>query len=195
MSIINDALKKAQTNMEQQNNPSNPAPQKDVSKIYEKLHQKHSSPQIPGTPGQPSPKSGKGKKEDAKKSPNAVLYILLSLIVIGGSIYTIFFYAGKSTGKSPLEAVKNILPLADDDDKGIETSFKPADPAPFKKYKDGDLVLTGVVGNNNSNAALINGRIYQVGETINGKTISEISMDKVVLTDETGATTELTPKK
>lgn len=176
MSIINDALKKTQENLDKKPEGDN----KDVSQIYDKLHKNQTDPKSP--PPLPGAKETKPKVEK-KSNTVASIFILLALIAALYFVYT-FYYA---KGNNKIDLGKFKMPKS----KSSSTRHTPA-PTPTRDFKPGELVLSGIFTTGDRRAALINDKIYEVGQEVNGNKIISIAVDKVEVMDIKGQVTILT---
>lgn len=165
MSIINDALKKTQTNMD-------PKETKDVSKIYEKLHPPASTP--PPRPASPSgSKQPEPPKQPVKKSqaPAILAIVCILCVVTGVLVAALFFSKQKSSELSK---------------KFTNTFFKPKapKPAPARVYRPGEIVLNGTMMMSDHRVALINDKIFEIGDVIDGRELLDVSFNKITLKDQ-----------
>lgn len=167
MSIINDALKKAQENLAQKEEKQS---NKDVSNIYDKLRQgtKYSNPTE-----KPSPKSGSGKTIKTKKTWYKTVVVLVCVFfVIIGVLLTILLNLMKESSSPPL--AEKIAP--------VKELFKPKEkPVVKREYQQGELVLNGIMMMDDKRVALINDEIYQVGDFVQGRKVINITLKKVDL--------------
>jgi hypothetical protein len=183
MSIINDALKKAQLNFKKTDKPpekkqeEKPADQS-TSNVYEKLYNKNVGLKNPSvqTPERTPGDKGADKKtsglRSAKKWIKTSAVIAVCLILLAGSFFFLSRY----------QPVQDFLRSA----KKNSTSSRAhiVRKAPKKRtYKPGELVLNGTSIIDGKRVALINDEIYEVGETIDGKKITSINLNKIELSD------------
>lgn len=195
MSIINDALKKAQKSLTRTEKPvdkdpktqATPAPAapkshdgKSISNVYEKLHKprvnqdqrtaapKHEDEVVHMTPQQRSAKNW------AKMAGST----LLILVFVAGGLYLAQQYA----------PVKNIFASLKKSSRRSGFQFASA-PAKKRKYKPGELVLNGTSLIDGKMVALINDEIYEPGDVVNGMSIVNIELNKVELADDQKITT------
>jgi hypothetical protein len=175
MSIINDALKKTQENLEQKNDKES---NQDVSQLYDKLH----SPKKAEGPPVPGAKSAKSKENKSNNFGS----ILILIAILGGLYFAYNFYYAKD-GKNKIDFKK--FKIAFPKSKGSSSTPK---AVPAREYKMGEVVLNGVFTTGERTAALINNKIYEIGQEINGNKIISISIDKVELMDTNGQITVLT---
>jgi hypothetical protein len=181
MSIIHDALRKTQNKMDNKDPkaPGQPGPdptsdaQKDVNVIYEKLHQKkvdHSAP--PGTSG----KSGKGQPEKNTNQGGPVFLLFLLIIALAGTVYFIYFKGKKINLPKPH--------FSSNPSRSLKTK-------PVPTYRENEIVLNGTMMMGDRQVALINNEIYELGESVKGKKIVSISLQKVELEEPDGNVTVL----
>lgn len=193
MSIINDALKKAQKSLTRtekapDKNPKvqapPPAPKshdgKSISSVYEKLHKprvdqyksavtsKHEDEVVHMKPQQRS------AKDWVKTAITAALLLAFAV----GSYYLAQQYA----------PFKNIIASLKKSSRKSGYQFA-GTRAKKRKYKPGELVLNGTSLIDGKMVALINDQIYEPGEVVNGMSIISIEMNKVELSDDQKITT------
>lgn len=175
MSIINDALKKVQDNLEKKQMENQEQNNKDISKLYDKLYQQNKEPQqskeplklketqtpAPSKTTAPAPKPSKPSTPRTPKEPSPFLKIFITLFCLIGIIAGVVFYLSKH----PVKTTKS------------RTS--PAKPAPKRTYSKNALVLNGTLEVENKKAALLNDQIYRVGDTVGTMTITAITLDYV----------------
>lgn len=181
MSIIDDALRKVQKSMENNNNekqlnssPQPPSPQ----------------PTQPGATQQPTPEpikktmyTGPKKQDKAEKAklvnktgkkPSKTPQLLLALTVV--FVIFIIYYAQKDPNL--LNKVKNFRMPA--------MPAKKAAPVAPKVYQPGVIAVQGTMLTDGQWVALINGKIYESGEVIEGKEIIDISLGGIEVTESGG---------
>ena len=178
MSIINEALKKTQSEFSEKEG-------QDVSNLYEKLHTKVE----PETDKEPGTKTPEARPQLPSSSQIPILLIIFVLLV------GVFVATRSTETKKSSSSTKPINPI-----KKIASLIHVPKPTPQPKsipkqvYKKGELVLNGTMKvDHNKTVALINNEIYQVGDSIDGKQIMSITMEGVELTDK-GKTIFLTVK-
>lgn len=168
MSIINDALKRAQKNLEK----IGKAPeQKEEPKVAE-LTKDVRPRSHPLPPIQPDKKGNTHKKKKMWYQTVSVLVVLFFL-VIGIFGATLFFLMKRSaSGETEGDKVRrNYMPK-----KMTQT------------YKPGELVLSGTSLIENKRVALINGDIYEPGDIVEGYRIISVDLSKVELQSLKGET-------
>ncbi len=192
MSIINDALKKAQKNLSQQKKKIRPPQEGPSAPLNPQIGTKEVPPQ--------------GERDKVKIS---VILALFPIIILLGTV--LFIFLQKNTGN----ADRMIAPSNAELTPGIEATAK-ADasnklflhPAssferqtlrgdmtiPLSAPNSRRLVLDGIVQVDNRRVALINGNDYTEGEKIQGFLIQEISPFSVTLLAPDGKITELNIK-
>ena len=165
MSIINDALKKAQSNLKKKETEH-------IPNIYEKLYKpKEISP--------PSSEFIEPPPQEQKAWYSGILTLItIFFLVIGFLSAVLFFLLNQSTTKTQTVVVQP----EDSNESTITPS--PAAATPAKRlYKRNELVLSGIMMMGDKRVALINNDIYELGETVQGKKIIDITLDKVELQD------------
>lgn len=178
MSIINDALKRAQVNLkkteEKQDNEDGPSDPGAIN-VYEKLYKAQDG--LPGvSPGHQTRKKKRSKDippRRAKKFGTILVAILCFLCVSGIFLLGMRYHPAEKFFRS-VTAKSNSLstrpPIA---------HIPPAE----RPYKTGELVLNGTSLIDGKRVALINDEIYEIGETVEGKEIIGISLNRVELRD------------
>ncbi|MCK5260093.1 MAG: hypothetical protein KAJ70_03440 [Candidatus Omnitrophica bacterium] len=188
MSIINDALKKTQLSFKKKDKPpaqetkDEKSADQNTSNVYEKMYKKHANQQSASIPGRGSvpPKSEKeidsdkkaAKLRSAKKWLKTSATVVIFLAILSGGV----FFALR------LEPVQDFISSI----RKESTSSKAyiAKRIPKKRtYKPGELVLNGTSIIDGKRVALINDEIYEIGETINGKKVTNINLNQIELSD------------
>ena len=170
MSIINDALKKAQQSLEKKQHKT------PIENVYEKL----SKPQEPLAPhsalSSPASISGVTSSDEPKAWYTNIFFLTsIFLIVIGFLTAILIFLSNQSSIK-----IKHLF-IQPVDSQG---SVKPPPPSAVKRtYNKDELVLSGIVMMGDQRVALINDAMYELGEKVQGKQIINITMDKVEILD------------
>lgn len=156
MSIINDALKKTQSDL--------------LTKALKPSAQEEKKP----TPAQatlPLRSSGPAAPESAQLKKTTKRSVDRTQVLLGITIgFCVCLLAGM------------ILIFNQISSHGLATTSRKAVRRPHKNSSS-EIVISGVITRNNKNVALINNEIYEVGETINGKKIVNITLEKVELLD------------
>ncbi len=165
MSIIHEALKKAQADLEKQENHG-------LTKMYEDLHRPSPQRQESSTIIAPSKPSPTPTKSWLKIILTSTCIFFLSLSVLFG----IFIYLTTESIKPPVPTPQNTTPNA------IQPQFS-KDKALPKPTEKNPLILSGTMMTGDKWVALINNEIYEVGETVEGKRILDITLEKVELRD------------
>ena len=175
MSIIDDALRETQDNLNQKGQEHSPDG-KDVSQLYQKLNKQKEDEKSPPTK----------KEKTPNKSKSPLVGWLIFAILAAGLYYGYLYYSTPEKKRFDFKKLKISMPQP-----------KQATPAPAKpkEYKEGEIVLNGVFTTDNRTAALINDKIYEVGDEISGKKVISISIDQVELMDTNGSITKLKPNK
>lgn len=195
MSIINDALKRAQKNMaktdgkKQADKKAKPKAAEPSSTIKQAADAAkapvYPTPisQKPKTPPPKKPSTEKAKTKKKKKQEK-MWYQTLSVIVAifflitGILIATLYFLKQRSS---------------QGDADGIRRNYQPKRIQ--RNYKPGELNLSGTSLIENRRVALINGDIYEEGEIVDGNKIISIELKKVALQDPNGKVIMLRVKK
>jgi hypothetical protein len=175
MSIINDALKKAQISIKKTDKPpeKKPEPKSEpsTSNVYEKLYQKQESAVKGQQEGKTADKKSPGLRS-AKKWVKTFAMVIISLAILSGSFY---FLSRYKPVKDFLSSLRKIP---------ASRAYLPKQAPKRRSYKPGELVLNGTSLIDGKRVALINDEIYQVGEIINGKKITSINLNKIELQDD-----------
>jgi len=178
MSIINDALKKTQANLDKQENQTSES-KKDLSKVYDKIHQRRDSSQTPPDAPEKKTSSAEGKRPSIRKLP---LLLLIFVVLLGYYLNIQFHWVNRF----PLARKVFFLDfdfLKKNPSPGMKAKTPPPPP---RTYTSDTLTLSGIMTMDNRRVALINGKIYEAGETVNNKKITNISLQNVEVTDENG---------
>ena len=208
MSIINDALKKVQTNLNPQTRKE-PAPS-----VKPEQEQPTVRPQIiptvqPVTGQQRRPATTINPvtvpRPDIKLRPSAnkpnsryvSLFTTLSVLILC-SIFFYFMSERQAHNKvaitlSQSEQITYHLNALKKEIEAISAKQKQQAAATVPTPAPGTLTLKGVMTMNDKQVALINDGIYEVGQEIDGKRIVSISINKVEV-DQGGTITTLTVK-
>lgn len=185
MSIINDALKKAQKSLIKNNKPQEEKPKENppktfdgesISNVYQKLYKNRG--EQPGQPGAAGKKDADVVHLTPQKRPaflwlKPVLKTLFFLACIAGGLYLARPYL-------PIDGF-----LASLKKSSQKRAYQQVRQAPPKRvYKPDELVLNGTSLIDGKNVALINDEIYEIGDTVNGMTIISIDKNNVELSNE-----------
>ncbi|OGX05431.1 MAG: hypothetical protein A2Z88_05935 [Omnitrophica WOR_2 bacterium GWA2_47_8] len=245
MSIINDALKKAQNQLSKsgnnpsadpglpqklattpaQNTPAQNAPANNIQEAPDEFIQKNlqhidqkkkenveesliESRQMERQDLQKQTEGTKPEKTVAPLDLKGVAVLILCFLVISGSIY--YLLIGRKDGRSRRQTLRSLQrPF-----QKLQTSFKmptrivristskaqpsasdqarPFMATPVQSAQSGSgLNLSGIVEMQGRRVALINGEIYEVGDSVQGRKIVDISLDKVEI-EENGEIVTLT---
>jgi hypothetical protein len=196
MSIINDALKKAQKSLtrtekasdKDPKTPVSPTPPdtpkshdgKSISNVYEKLHK----PRVDQNKSTAPSKHGdevvhmSPQQRPAKNWAKMAGTTLLILAFVAGGLFLAQQYA----------PVKNMFASIKKSSRRSGFQFSNA-PAKKRKYKPGELVLNGTSLIDGRMVSLINDEIYEAGDVVNGMSVINIEMNKVELSDDQKITT------
>ncbi len=188
MSIINDALKKTQFSLKKKDKTPEPEKKPEAqanqgpSNVYEKLYkQQQEMKEVAAASNESRQKpsiSKASKPRPAKKwlqtSATIVVFFLLT--------YGLFFVISRYTpAKDYLDSIKN--KSARSRTRIAQKTQKP------RKYAAGELILNGTSLFDGKRIALINDEIYEIGETVDGKKITSISLNRIELRDKDTVTT------
>ena len=166
MSIIHDALKKAQKDLQKQDDLT---PDDIAANLHAYDHQDAASQ----TSSQTSSKK------------NKVLVGLICVFFLAIGIFTaINIGLFKESASSSSEVVQTQVK---ETTKKIAAFLpkKEVAPAPVVQQNDDTLQLKGTMLTNNKYVALINNEIYEIGEYIDSAKIINITLEKVELLDDT----------
>lgn len=211
MSIIHDALKKTQSNLNNNqekdasskmntentasNNTNPPPPANPMSSIYDKLHKKPDANQNPPNPKSPTKRNN--PKNETQGNPVMTFFtIIFCLFIIAGAIWFIYQYYAQNMDKTGVD-FKKALTIKPQKLYIIGTPTHRPKPVVKKVEKNlppNTIVLSGITMMGDKRVALINNEIYQLGESVQGKKIVSISIEKVELEDSTGNITTLKVK-
>lgn len=191
MSIINDALKKVQANIdksESQDSSKKPAkkkstnipkmPQRAPSSIGASEHSLNAASQTQvqhQPPAYSFSQTPKDKKDEHKVPRNKlnIIIITLSVIVCGIILLpSITYLFNKPQINQELPPVVY--------QPRIQRPTVPSNPVSTKLES---IYVSGIVTIGNENRALINDKIYEEGDTIEGMKIMNISLDSIELLD------------
>lgn len=190
MSIIDDALKKTQTNLEKTQGKETPASKKSPRSTINKtsapsLNNTKPNQKTPAQTGAPTPKS---KDEKTKKPPSKVIPLLFILI---GLIIVAFFTFRKSLPKK--FTITEKIPFAKSKEiQSLTPTIKPkTKPIAQITYDQNTFILNGTSIIDNKRVALINNDIYNVGDTVNGRKVLVINKKTVILETAEGKQIEI----
>jgi MSHA biogenesis protein MshK len=194
MSIINDALKKVHLNLEKKQplpaqlpkqQPS-PSPARPLKSPWEmKMPMPEEKPVVPPAPKSPAPSAPQtptvkqpplrpvSPKAPSRRKTNETLLVVIALLVCVVLLAMILLLVHEYMSSRPAPKPAKPVPVP------ILTI-----PAPSSKSK---LVINGIMDKGGKNVALINNEIYEVGETVNGMTITKISLETIEFVDSKGA--------
>ncbi|MBF0385247.1 MAG: hypothetical protein HQL27_05190 [Candidatus Omnitrophica bacterium] len=166
MSIIHDALKKTQANLEGKSTKNTIEPNSTEGKKDRPSIVSHSP-------------SSKASRPEEQKSRTPYLFAVLIILVIAVVAYYFFYLpSGKS---NPLDLIRSAVATKAPSLKKQEVNKLPQ--ASLKTTEGVKLNLEGTMMMGDKRVALINGEVYQIGESVNGLIITDISLNKVLLKD------------
>ncbi len=175
MSIINDALKKTQDNLEKKE-------PKDMSEVYAKLHGE--SPAAPEGSKNTSQKPTPAKENKKKTSSNLSQYLILLVLLIGIGFVIKNYYPQLIPRQLSFNLnFKKIFNQVRSSSSPTFRPFSPQKKTAQPPINANSIVLQGTLAREGKNVALLNDRIYESGESINGKTIVNITLKKVDIKD------------
>lgn len=186
MSIINDALKKAQLNLKKaepppppEEKPVTPTPSKEPStlNVYEKLYQRQAAKQGIAAPGKTISKTPPEQKPSTLKSAKKWLKVTATIAIC------VLFVTGSLIFISRLEPVQDFL-KSKKKPKFPKQTIMARKPSRQRTYRRGELILNGTSLIDGKRVALINDEIYEVGEIVDGKTITSINLNQIKLGNE-----------
>ena len=188
MSIINDALKRAQKNMaktdakDSKKDPEKSQPTEQPVAKGPVYPTPKAAPSAPPPPPQPKKKNEEEKNDEKKKKiwlRTLAVIVAIFFLITGILMATLFFLKRRSADSS--------------DPQSIRRSYQ---PRPITRtYKEGELVLSGISLIENKRVAIINGDIYEEGDVVDGNQIINIELHRVILKDTSGKVVHLKTKK
>lgn len=166
MSIIQEALKKAQGEFTKDKTPSKAPSVK--------------SPDVPTRPVMPAAKPAAAKKTPSLSVP-ALVGVLTVLLMIYGLDLSLR-YSGKNKASAGVSNKKAVSSKAVSSSRLKERFSSPLiDPANLIPSHMGQFTLSGIMYVENKPQAIINGYVMEEGDKINGATILAIEKDCVLL--------------
>ena len=194
MSIINEALKKTQTNLDNIKEKVLPAGNDQIP-LREKPWQKPAvqpSPVFRPIPPSPSPvvtaipeaaRASSQRKPAGKRWYFIVLAEILALGLIAWILFIIQPQVFRSSRRPKMPSSIGVT-------RPVAALPQPAPAASALRYAPprNNLVLNGIMMNQNKMVALINGEIYEVGDYIGEQKVNKITLDRVELRDGDEAT-------
>lgn len=181
MSIINDALKKAQASL-------NKRTYKDITKSYQKIETLNEKPKNKPAPLQPSsavpqikrrPESQQRNEEPQNMTIWVGTSAITACIILTGLYYIIKPSAEQNTTVkiSPIVVTQSTM----------EQTAQPIRPQPPQRIsrpfipKQDNLILSGISIIAGRKVAIINDKIYELGESVKGRKIVDIRRKEVDL--------------
>lgn len=217
MSIINDALKKVQTQLDKQDPAPNPQPntgthnmenpnpsvsssptpnnnQKDMTQFLPQKEKPLSSsePVILSETIKPMKKAA---KEGSPIAWSQIFTGFVSVLIIAGAGYYMYTYINTqstrtSTSHTISKKIEVSLPTPQEIKKEIAKVIMPAQ-VPAAPVKKSGINLNGIVASGEHFTALINDQIYEVGDIVDNREIMSITERTVELKDSEGAKSTL----
>ncbi len=190
MSIINEALKKTQTNFNDLKEKTVAVADDRISagkKIWPQPVKQPADTFKPALSATPTTLPTPVLKQDSS-SPKPIgkrwyIIVLVEVLILGLAAWTLFvFQPGLfRSSQQPKRSVPAVKP------KPAALTPQPApgaSAAPEIKFSTPkNLVLNGIMINQNKMVALINGEIYEVGDYIGAQKVNKITLDRVELRD------------
>jgi len=179
MSIINDALKKAQLSFKKKDDSPEKKPEPQASQsalnVYERFYKNQQDLKNVAAASRDSKHNPSGKKTPKLQSTKKWIQISSAAIIFLLFAYGSFFFL------SWYKPTRNFFHSIE---KSSTSRTRSAQQAPKKrKYKPGELVLNGTSLIDGKRVALINDEIYEIGEMVNGKKITSINLNQIELLD------------
>lgn len=166
MSIINDALKRAQQRMKKggEENPPEKSSVQDLTREQQPPSVHHPHPHPYPRPQPPQDKKSHKKKKVWYRTVSAL--VVLFFFITGILLATLFFLMKRSSSDADPTAVlrREYMP------KKIKRTFKP-----------GELVLSGTSIVDDRRIAIINGGIYETGDIVEGYRVTSVDLKEVQL--------------
>lgn len=190
MSIINEALKKTQTNLDNIKEKVVAAADDRISVRQKTWQQPAAQPSQAFTPKPssapvvtPVPETKHALSQGKPAGKRWYLIVFAEILGLGLIVWTLFIiqprlFRSSYQPKTSSPAVKPHPATTPQPAHAVtvspETRITPA---------QSNLALKGIVMNQNKMVALINGGIYETGDYVDGKRISKITLDRVELLD------------
>ncbi len=192
MSIINDALKKAQTDLHLKKKKT-PVTADDLA-WTQRIEQEITTAV---SPCDCAPTSN-GKKTRRGHWYALVLLEICSVCAIAWTLFILqpqLFNASMRKNAAPKSGTPSPQPTPIPAQSSPHSSLQTKIPSAKRNFPD-SIVLSGTMVVDNQRVALINGEIYEVGDYINGKKIVDISLEKVdLLSGDDVISLSVRPKK
>lgn len=209
MSIINEALKKTQTNLDNIKEKAPPVTEDRVSSGQKAWQQPASQPSRTFTPAVPSsapvvspdPQAQRASPRGKSAGKRWYLIVLAEILVLGLAAWTLFIFQPQlfrsshqakktSPAGNGITRIQQPNPVAlSPQSPPLMPTMSPATRSPARPLGKSNLVLNGIMIKQNKMIALINGGIYETGDFVAGKEIKKITLDRVELTDGEEVTT------
>lgn len=187
MSIIHDALKRAQNEFKKKEKENPNTENSTTPEIYNKLRSK-TTPPIKSAEHEELQQPPQTQSEVEKTHKKKLNITFISLIAVFSLFIGVFI--------SFLIVLLNQSPTREstDEAKPAKSSSKKSTKRKSSIQKN-ELLLSGTMMMGEKRVALINGEIYELGESVRGKKITDVTLKNVELTDETGAKTSLSVRR
>ena len=188
MSIINEALKKTQTLRQTPSPVANDRP----SPPQETWPESRAVPSVPRSISLPAQSSSVPAKPRQRKWHIIVLLEILFLLFVVGVLFIVQPQFSGVFPKINLNAGTDKKTPPQQPPPAVRTApatISTAAPSPAASHRHNrGLIVNGIMMNNGKIAALINGEIYETGDYIDGKKITDITGDEVILMDKNEVT-------
>jgi len=177
MSIIHDALKKVQTNLDKKKSSAR--------------HNNNTPPFAQRARSLSSDSQNTVKEYAPDSILNGVVFLLITCLIV-----LLLYILNRPSHLRQTPQQYTATPASSI--KFPSRAIHPTNISPPQKnmpQKNNETVLQGTMLMGNRQVALINSEIYELGESVNGLTITNITLKKVDLIDQNGNITILTVNK
>jgi hypothetical protein len=217
MSIINDALKKVQMNMsgspDNKGTPETPLPMSNGAAEFAHTPTPSPSPASSATPPTPPPAPDNKDMGQNKEAKPRLVYILGVLCLLTALFAPILNHQSvfgmlwqkvtKKTSHSPRTAAsrpkaaaaspsvaQQAVAIKEEITKSI-VNMGSASPAPSSSSSRSTrrIMISGILAQGDKNVVLIDGQVYETGETVEGLKIVAINANNIVVEDVNGQRT------
>ncbi len=182
MSIIHDALKKAQTNLEKETGKS-------FSITDDKLYQTESIETLSKniSANNPAPI----KSNPTKKILITGIFITI-LITVGSTLYSLWSPNNTSLSIPTIVQINPPEPIRQIKKVTHKSTTQPLTPKIIRKpVSTAQILINGTMLMGGKHVALINGEIYEIGETVQNQKITNITLKNIEITNSLGEVTTL----